>query len=814
MSQGQKVDVKRKLLNKSERVKSVDIHPTEPWVLTSLFTGQVQILNFKSKSVLKTFEVSDLPVRTAKFISRKQWFIAGSDDMCLSVFNYNTMEKVKTFDAHTDYIRSVAVHPTAPLVLSASDDMNIKMWNWEKGWQCTMVFEGHMHYVMQVAFNPKDTNTFASASLDKTIKMWGLNSSQPNFTLEGHEKGVNCIDFFHGGDKPYLMSGSDDKTVRIWDFQTKACVKVLEGHTNNISDVCFHPELPLIITGSEDGSVRLWNSHTYRLEQTLTFNLERVWTIGYCKGTNALAIGCDEGTVVVKLGSEEPVVSMDSSGKIICSLNNEIQQLNVKTTEQQADGEKIILPVKELGTCETFPHSMKHDPKGRFVAVCGDGEYIIYTAISWRNKSFGKGLELAWGIESGQYAIREAPNRIKIFSNFTEKTTFKPNFNVEAIFGGVLLGVASKDCIVFYDWQDCKPIRRINESVKGVYWSDNGELVALCCDNSFYALKFEAGLVSSVLQSGGQIPDDGIEDAFGLEHEVAEKVREGQWVGDCFVYTNRANRLNYFIGGEVFTLAHLDKVHYLLGFIVKTNRVYLIDKDRNIISYALNLFLVQYETAIVRKDFSTAEKIYPNIPKEYHNQLARFLDGQGLKDLALQTTDDPDHKFELALELGNLDTAYSIIKGTDSDFKWKELGDAALLKSNFELAEECLLQAEDCSGLLLLHTSTGNGQGMERLAQFSREKGHNNVAFMCLLQLQKIDECLDLLIETGRIPEAAFMARTYLPSRTSQIVELWRKDLSKISKRAAEALADPVEYPNLFPELQVASQAEQVPDEF
>ncbi len=40
-----------------------------------------------------------------------------------------------------------------------------------QGWNCTQVFEGHSHYVMQVSFNPKDTNTFASASLDRTIKV-------------------------------------------------------------------------------------------------------------------------------------------------------------------------------------------------------------------------------------------------------------------------------------------------------------------------------------------------------------------------------------------------------------------------------------------------------------------------------------------------------------------------------------------------------------------------------------------------------------------------------------------------------------------
>lgn len=47
------------------------------------------------------------------------------------------------------------------------------------------------------------------------------------------------------------------------------------------------------------------------------------------------------------------------------------------------------------------PQSLKHNPNGRFVTVCGDGEYVVYTALAWRNKSFGrygekccKGLDL------------------------------------------------------------------------------------------------------------------------------------------------------------------------------------------------------------------------------------------------------------------------------------------------------------------------------------------------------------------------------------------------------------------------------------
>lgn len=105
-------------------------------------------------------------MRSATFIARKDWFVAGSDDKIIRVYNYKTCEKINEFEAHTDFIRSVVVHPVLPYVLSSSDDKLIKLWDWEKDWECTRIFEGHTHYVMQVAFDPIDPNTFVSVSLD------------------------------------------------------------------------------------------------------------------------------------------------------------------------------------------------------------------------------------------------------------------------------------------------------------------------------------------------------------------------------------------------------------------------------------------------------------------------------------------------------------------------------------------------------------------------------------------------------------------------------------------------------------------------
>ncbi len=81
------------------------------------------------------------------------------------------MEKIKTWEAHSDYIRNILIHPSEPYILSSSDDASIKMWDFEKNFVLVRTFEGHLHYVMMLNFNPRDSNIFASASIDKTIKV-------------------------------------------------------------------------------------------------------------------------------------------------------------------------------------------------------------------------------------------------------------------------------------------------------------------------------------------------------------------------------------------------------------------------------------------------------------------------------------------------------------------------------------------------------------------------------------------------------------------------------------------------------------------
>ena len=157
----------------------------------------------------------------------------------------------------------------------------------------------------------------------------------------------------------------------------------------------------------------------------------------------------------------------------------------------------------------------------------------------------------------------------------------------------------------------------------------------------------------------------------------------------------------------------------------------------------------------------------------------------GLKKLALETTLDNEHKFDLALQLDDIPTATSLasaLASPEADSKWKSIGDRALALWKFDLARECFEKANDLSALMLLLLASGDAQGLEKLASDAGQslildlrsrgrrlmalvvaKGQNNLAFAALLQLNDPTKCVDLLLKTNRPSEAAVFARTYAP---------------------------------------------------
>ncbi|PFH35779.1 putative COPI protein [Besnoitia besnoiti] len=888
-----RVSLKKHFFSRSERVKAVDFHPTEPFLLSALYDGRLQIHDYTTHALVKEIDASPLPLRTAKFIVKRQWMICGGDDCALRVFNIHTLEKVKEIsNAHGDYIRHVSVHSSKPLVLSSSDDMTIKLWNYEKNWQRMASYEQHSHYVMQTQWHPRDPNLFASCSLDRTIKVWGLQArsaspastgsvavvSAPHFTLTGHERGVNCIEYSKSGERPYIVSGSDDCTVRVWDYQTKQCIQVLTGHSRNVCAVTFTAlaghVLPLLFSAGEDAQLFVWHALTYKKELSLDLNVERIWSLSLLdsSGTSAsagagggpaaggpspgaaagvggsgglgglvLAIGSDSGTLVLKMGKEQPVASLHS-GKAVVARGFEVLQVNLRLLEDQQyqDGERLPVAYKELGQCEIFPQNISHHPNGRFIAVCGDGEYVIYTAQALRNKTFGKCVDFVWSAE-GHYAIREESNRIRIYTNFAETFNFAPPFAVETLWGGALLALKAGDdsFVCFYDWEAGRLIRRIDVlGVQQVHWSPSGFFVALFTPDKIYVLRHDKFAVMAANAAQAREEEGGIEIAFELVDQISETALSGLWVSECLVYTTPQGRVKCWCGSQVETLHHNagGRSAFLLGYVPEQNRLYFIDRDLGLSACGLHVSFIEYKVAIARNDIQAAQEFLPRIPVELHDRAARFLFSRGYAEDALKLARDEQLRFDVALSLGNLAMCADLVRASSKTVveqgvlvaRWKRLGDVALETGNLQLAATCFHECHDYHSLLLLYSASGDAGRLLDVASAAVAAKNFTVAFLAYALTQRLDACVDVLCASERFPEAAFFARSYAPSRASDCVQKWRESLMKKQSRrekkdvqkdceqggdgyaSKRSPADPAQQPEKFEGLEDAVEAEKV----
>lgn len=163
--------------------------------------------------------------------------------------------------------------------------------------------DGHKGSVLSVAFS-SDGKTLATASRDKTIKLWEIGHDKNSWldiptgklrqTLSDHTADVYCVVFSPQGD--LLASGSGDKTIRLWDARTRKTIRILEGHGDVVRSVAFSPDQKTLVSGSKDQTVRLWDVATGQLQQTLEGHTGQVRSVAFSPDGTLLASGCTDKT--------------------------------------------------------------------------------------------------------------------------------------------------------------------------------------------------------------------------------------------------------------------------------------------------------------------------------------------------------------------------------------------------------------------------------------------------------------------------------------------------------------------------------------
>ncbi|XP_025092575.1 notchless protein homolog 1-like [Pomacea canaliculata] len=154
--------------------------------------------------------------------------------------------------------RYEAVKGSQPeMMVSGSDDSTLFLWNPESATKPLARMTGHQQLINQVCFSP-DTRLIASASFDKSVKLWDGRTGKFLATFRGHVNRVYQVVW--SADSRLLCSGGADSTLKVWDVPNRKLAFDLPGHADEVYAVDWSPDGQRVVSGGKDKALKIWRS--------------------------------------------------------------------------------------------------------------------------------------------------------------------------------------------------------------------------------------------------------------------------------------------------------------------------------------------------------------------------------------------------------------------------------------------------------------------------------------------------------------------------------------------------------------------------
>ncbi|KAL9584552.1 MAG: hypothetical protein Q9212_002043 [Teloschistes hypoglaucus] len=280
------------------------------------------------------------------------WLATGAKDNTARLWRLDhgrsSYEHYATFTGHAESIGAISFaqepsaskpsskaalnHPPSFLI-TGSQDKTIKRWtitgpksksSSQPSSRAAYTRKAHDKDINAISINHNNT-IFASASQDRTVKIWSAEEGEVQGILRGHRRGVWSVKFAPkdtpsiSGDstgpassrRGVVLTGSGDKTVKIWSLTDYSCLRTLEGHTNSVLKVLWMPSAAAssedstpalkrpaqIASAGGDGLVKIWDANTGEVACTLDNHTDRIWALTVDPTTNTLVSGGGDSVV-------------------------------------------------------------------------------------------------------------------------------------------------------------------------------------------------------------------------------------------------------------------------------------------------------------------------------------------------------------------------------------------------------------------------------------------------------------------------------------------------------------------------------------
>jgi WD40 repeat protein len=172
----------------------------------------------------------------------------------LRLFRVEDWKLLASLGGHEDTVASVSFSPDGKHLASASFDKTVRVWDLATG-KTVQTLTGHSDFVYAVAFSP-DGKLLASASKDRTVKLSEAATGKSRFTFSLNQD-VMAVAF--SSDGKYVLSSGYEAGIYWWDTTSGERARLQGGHRVAVHELGVSKDGKLVISAGGDATVRLWN---------------------------------------------------------------------------------------------------------------------------------------------------------------------------------------------------------------------------------------------------------------------------------------------------------------------------------------------------------------------------------------------------------------------------------------------------------------------------------------------------------------------------------------------------------------------------
>ncbi|WP_289942129.1 AAA family ATPase [Streptomyces sp. S.PNR 29] len=191
---------------------------------------------------------------------------------------------------HSGPVNAIVFRPGGRQVATASSDRTVRIWDVGRRREVATL-RGHAGIVLAIAFSP-DGRLLAAGTADRKVRVWDVDRRRSVAVFPGRARGLAF-----SPDGRSLAYGGSDGRVTLRQVATGRITAVLRGHGDSVNSLAFDRRGTRLASGSDDHTVRLWSLARHRTLAVLRGHGDAVNSVVFSPDNKTLAVGYTDHTV-------------------------------------------------------------------------------------------------------------------------------------------------------------------------------------------------------------------------------------------------------------------------------------------------------------------------------------------------------------------------------------------------------------------------------------------------------------------------------------------------------------------------------------